>query len=124
MSKKLVTVSSEEALGRMKTLNIHPILVVINSELVGIISDRDILRNISPFKDTGLEAPRDKSNLMTGASQIMTKDPTTVHEDSSIRAAGKIIFEKGVGLLPAVDAEGKLVGVVSWKDVLRFAIKY
>ncbi len=128
MSTKLITVSPDETLGRMKTiidkLDIHHILVVINDELVGIISDRDILRNISPFKDTGSEAPRDNSILMTKASQVMTKNPTTIHQDGSIREAGKIILEKNIGLLPTVDSEGKLVGVISWKDVLRFAIKY
>lgn len=127
MSTKLITVTPDEQLGRLQVIiektHIHHILVVENGALAGIISDRDVLRNISPFTNTGFEAPRDSSILKMKASQIMTKNPTTISQDASIREAGKIILEMKVGLLPAIDSKGMLVGVISWKDVLRFAIK-
>jgi len=48
---------------------------------------------------------------------MMTKDPTTVGPDTSVRDAARIVSESGHNRLPVVE-HGRLVGVVSRADVL------
>lgn len=49
---------------------------------------------------------------------VMTPDPITVEEDVSFQDALKILRDKGIRRLPVVDKEGKLVGIVTEKDLL------
>jgi acetoin utilization protein AcuB len=51
----------------------------------------------------------------------MTPDPVTVKPDSSFTDAFHIIRDKGIRHLAVVDNRGKLIGVVSQKDLLQAA---
>ena len=127
MTTKLITVSPSDSLGRIKTiidkLHVNHVLVVENLALLGIVSDRDVLRHTSPFVGGELEVTRDSQLLMTLATKIMTRDPVTIHQDCSVNEAAHVILEKQISLLPVINSDGIVVGVVSWKDVLRFAIQ-
>ena len=48
----------------------------------------------------------------------MTPDPITVHEDTSVQDALHLMRERRVRRFPVVDGTGKLVGMVSEKDLL------
>ena len=50
----------------------HHLLVVKGRVLVGVISDRDLLRTLSPFIGTLSERPQDRATLARRAHQIMT----------------------------------------------------
>ncbi len=52
-------------------------------------------------------------------SDMMTPDPITVAPEDSVEDAAKLIAERRHNRLPVVDAEGKLVGVVTRVDVLE-----
>jgi CBS domain-containing protein len=51
----------------------------------------------------------------------MTKGPTTVRQNTSLVAAADLMARRRLKRLPVVDAEGKLVGLVSRLDLLRSA---
>ena len=51
------------------------------------------------------------------ASDMMTRDPDTVDQDTSIKEAARLIHETGHNRLPVVE-DGRLVGVVTRLDVL------
>ena len=127
MTTRLISVTPTDNLERMyeilRKLPIHHILVVEEGRLLGIVSDRDVLRRVSPFLNTKSEQPRDRFTLQRQASQIMTPVPATIKVTQGIRQAAKLMLEKNVGLLPVVDEEGLLIGVLSWKDVLRFIVE-
>jgi CBS domain-containing protein len=55
---------------------------------------------------------------LTG-EQLMTSPPMTIHPDASIAAAAKLMGNEHVKRLPVVDADGKLIGLVSRRDLLR-----
>ncbi len=126
MTRKLITVSPELSIGEIRPMfdqyQIHHLLVVEDGKLVGLISDRDVLRNISPFVNTTAEDEKDSFTLTRKARQIMTTKLVTVESNEGIRDACNRLLQSKVSLLPVVD-EGKLVGVVSWKDVLRHFIQ-
>lgn len=51
--------------------------------------------------------------------QIMTRKVVTIPVGTPIRDAARLLVEKGVTGAPVVDAEGKVVGLVSEKDLFR-----
>lgn len=126
MTRKLITVSPELSIGELqpmfKQFHIHHLLVVEDGRLVGVISDRDVLRNVSPFVHTSAEEKKDSFTLTRKAHQIMSTKLVTVESKMGIRDACDQLLKGGVSLLPVVD-HGKLVGVVSWKDILRYFIQ-
>jgi CBS domain-containing protein len=52
-------------------------------------------------------------------AEVMTPKPLVLAEGESVRAAARVLFETRVGGAPVVDAAGRLVGVVSERDLLE-----
>jgi len=55
------------------------------------------------------------------ARDIMSTDVATVEGQATVLDAVKVLINAGATALPVVDADGRLVGVVSRRDVLRWA---
>ena len=86
---------------------------------VGVISIRDLLRNLSPFIGNALmERPQDLNTLRRCAHQIMHRDLGTVQEDVSLLEAADLLLSRRVTCLPVVDEKGHLHGIVTWRDLL------
>jgi CBS domain-containing protein len=81
------------------------LLVLEGEELVGIITERDVLRAVA----TG-------TPLDTPVSELMSRDLITVEPGTSLREAARIMTEKWIRHLPVLEA-GRLVGVVSQRDL-------
>lgn len=73
----------------------HHLLVVDDRTLVGIISDRDLLKAISPNIGTMSETDRDRATLNKRAHQVMTSDPISVRPTTPF-AAATLMLEKKV----------------------------
>lgn len=54
--------------------------------------------------------------------QIMTKDLTSVEKDTSVKELIFILKNSELANMPVVDEEGKLIGVVSEKDLIKAAL--
>lgn len=52
------------------------------------------------------------------AADVMTSPAVTVHPDTTVAHAAKLLAEEGVRRLPVIDSGGALVGIVSRRDVL------
>ncbi len=82
MSPKIVTVEMDETLERIREIfeqhRFHHLLVISGHRLMGVISDRDLLKSISPFVDTLSETSRDSATLQKRAHQIMSRKPISV----------------------------------------------
>lgn len=133
MTSKVVTVTPRTPLFQLASLlnnyRIHHLLVVDendSSKLVGIVSDRDVLLNLSSHLGKNVTELRaeDAATLHLAASTIMTANPIAVGPDSSLREAASLILSRRISALPVVDASGRLVGIVSWKDLLRFCAEH
>ncbi|MBL8225341.1 MAG: CBS domain-containing protein [Chromatiales bacterium] len=125
MSNRLVTVGMDDTLGVVQMLfrahQFHHLLVLEGRTLVGVISDRDLLKALSPALGTPNETARDRATLNRHAHQIMTRHPVTVPRDRGIEAAARRMLEAKVSSLPVVATEDDdvLVGIVTWKDLLK-----
>lgn len=53
------------------------------------------------------------------ASQIMRREVITISQDASLYEAAQMLVHHGFNALPVVDEQGKLVGMVGLRDILR-----
>ena len=81
------------------------LLVLEGEDLVGIITERDVLRAVA----TG-------TPLDTPVSEVMSKELITVEPGTSLREAARIMTERWIRHLPVLES-GRLVGVVSQRDL-------
>ncbi len=95
-----------EAARKMWHQQTGSLLVLDGEDLVGIITERDILKAVAA--GTSLDQTR--------ISEAMTKDPVTVGPGTSLREAAKIMADRWIRHLPVLDG-GKLVGVLSQRDL-------
>jgi CBS-domain-containing membrane protein len=128
MSSPVVTFFSEQTLPlaedvmRFKHLRHLPV-VDDDHRLVGLVTHRDLLR-AQPSVLIGLsETERRARQADIRVDQIMERDIWTVGLDALASVAGCTLLDHKYGCLPVVDDEHRLVGIVTERDYLRFAIK-
>lgn len=123
MTSRLITIGLDDSLATIQGLfhkhRFHHVMVVSGAHLRGVISDRDVLRHLSPFVETAGSQRRDEATLKLHAHQVMTRHPITVTPQTDAQEATRVMIDKGISCLPVVDEGGRLVGVVTWKDLLR-----
>ena len=123
MTTRLVTVEMDDSLKTIgdifRQAKFHHLLVLNDGKLIGIISDRDFLKEISPYVGTLSETMRDRATLEKRAHQIMTRYPVVVTQDTPIHIAAQLLLEKRVSCLPVVSPEKDVRGIITWKDLLR-----
>ena len=126
MTTRVATVSMDDRLSVIKDIfeqaRFRHLLVLEEEQLVGVISDRDLFRAISPYLDSEAEMSRDTETLNRRAHQIMSRQPVTIASHLPVRDGVKLMLKKGVSCLPVLE-NGALVGIISWKDLLRAALE-
>ena len=103
-----------DALSCMASRNISCIVVVESDKLVGVLTERDIVKF---FAQESIE----KSN---GAKvgDLMHSPVYTIAADLSLSEAANLMHINGFRRFPVVDKKGKLVGIVTQTDVLRGSV--
>ena len=98
----------KEAVKQMVKKNVGSILIVENDKLVGIFTERDLMKMVAENKP-----------VYTAIGDVMTRDPVSLKPDDPLSKAALIMSERGFRHIPIVDDEGKLVGIVSSRDISR-----
>jgi len=108
------TITVYKAIELMSEKNISSLLITNpEGKLLGIFTERDYARKL---------ILKGKSSKDTLIKELMTENPITVSSDTSIEDCMKLMTSKFVRHLPAVD-DGKISGMVSMGDVVRFVIE-
>jgi CBS domain-containing protein len=97
-----------ETVCAMVERNIGAVPVVHNGRLVGIFSERDLMRRV-------VAEGRDPGG--TCMAEVMTDDPMTINMDEELENCMALMRRHGFRHLP-VCHEGHLVGMVSLRDIL------
>jgi CBS domain-containing protein len=103
----------QEAAQAMKERKASSVLVTEDGYLIGIVTERDIVKAVAEGIDTAISHVRD----------YMTPTPIAVNPDTSVEEAVQTMLEHGFRHLPIVDGERELKGVVSIRDLARAGIK-
>ena len=118
MTRNLTTVEPTRALTELLALfaaiSFHHVPVTQAGELVGILSDRDISKALANHET--IES--------TTAADIMSPEPIVVDLKTSIETASILLLENQISCLPVIDETEALVGILTWKDLLRFFVYY
>ncbi len=113
MSTELVTVDPmvnvTEAVSSMSKRAIGSVLVLDGGSLVGIFTERDLLRAL-------MESPSADAARVSPVSRWMSRDPVTVGPDTSVGDALNEMLFGGFRHLPVQEGEA-VVGMVSMRDL-------
>jgi acetoin utilization protein AcuB len=107
-----------EAISIMYENDIRHLPVLDGQRLAGILSDRDLRALWDPALDVQI---RDGRVYDRRVSDFMSSDILTVSEDESLDAVIDLLVEHRIGAVPVIDADGVLIGIVSYIDVLKAA---
>jgi CBS domain-containing protein len=118
MSTALVTARPGESVAEadfeMKLASVRHIPVVDDrNRLVGIVSQRDILRAMAGSKSDSV--------LMR---DVMTTQVRTVRASTSAAEAAGLMLQHKIGCLPVLGDDGQLVGLVTESDFVRLARQF
>ncbi len=99
----------------MDEKNFGSLPVEENDKVIGIITERDVLRKI---------VARGKDPSTTTVKDIMTSPVITISPENSIEEANELMTEKKIRRLP-VEEDGKVIGMITLKDIsnnLRYSL--
>jgi CBS domain-containing membrane protein len=128
MTRKVVTLYEEDNLERLSQelgqFRFRHLPVVDDGKLVGILSQRDLLRaTVSGFDQGALAHAREARFLEeTFVRDLMHTDVQTARPDEPLRSAASRMLEGHIGALPVVDERGMLLGIVTENDIMRAAL--
>jgi CBS domain-containing protein len=103
----------QEAAQAMKDGKISSVLVTEDGYLIGILTERDMVKAVAEGIDTEVVHVRD----------YMTPTPVAVTPETTVEEGVQIMLERGFRHLPVVDGERELKGVVSIRDLARAGIR-
>jgi CBS domain-containing protein len=115
MSKPVTTVKSDdtvyEAINRMVKKGIGDVVVIDKDKKpIGIVTERDILKRVLAKK---------KDFMKVKIEDIMTKNITTASTNSTFLEIARIMRKGSFRRLP-ITKNGKLVGIVTSRDIINF----
>ncbi len=116
MTGAVVSVAPEDTLGeaaeRMAEDGVGSAVVLDSGRLIGILTERDLLRAVAGRVHTSEARVR----------EWMTVDPMTATETTSADEAMRTMLEQGFRHLPVIEG-GRTIGVVSLRELMRTAMQ-
>ncbi|GGP19334.1 histidine kinase [Thermocladium modestius] len=97
-----------DAAKKMNENNVGSVVVVDGGKVVGILTERDLVRAVA--SGVPLDAP---------VSRIASRNLIIARQGESMLTVGMKMIEHQIRHIPVVDDDGKVVGVLSIRDVLR-----
>src|SRR5262245_15283459 len=112
MRAEVIEVAPEDTLGevaeRMSEVNVGAVVVKDYGRLIGILTERDMLKAMAARVHTSDARVR----------QWMTEDPLTASADMDVEEAAQVMLGHNFRHLPIVDETGAVVGLVSLRRVV------
>lgn len=93
--------------------------IVDGATLVGIVSETDVAAAMRGVKRHSSQTHQDNNVERMIAMDIMRADVITVKPDTPIREAARLMTDRGIGALPVLNDQRRLVGIVTRRDIVR-----
>ena len=123
MPDHMVTISESDTLSTVEDImtlgRVRHMPVVRAGKLVGVVSERDLLRaSLSNLSGFGSDERRAFLHVVEIA-RVMSVPPITIAADASVEDAARVMADRKIGCLPVVE-DDELVGLITETDVLRY----
>ena len=124
MTKEVLTLREEDNLealeDEMRYFDVHHLPVVDGDRLVGLITHRDILRYaVSELaRSPVVHASNESALRATFVASVMKREVQAVAPDATLREAAQLLVRGHYGCLPVVDADNRLVGIITNYDIV------
>jgi MHS family proline/betaine transporter-like MFS transporter len=110
--RKPITISGEatiyDVVKIMAEQNIGFLVVVENGRMIGVLSERDVVRSLA-----------ERGNLSVKVSDICKRDIIMLQEDATLEEAAEKMGKHGIRHIVVVNKSGELIGVVSVRDLIQ-----
>jgi CBS domain-containing protein len=130
MTYEVVSLLEEQNLlivaSNLERFRFHHLPVVDGAKLVGMISQRDLLKNTVAGVDHSAVARAREARVreQTFVRDVMQTDVITASADEPVLEVARRMLQARVGALPVVSPLGELIGIVTENDVLRHVAKH
>lgn len=138
MTSEVITVSIgdsvEQCAKLLQEYNISGLPVLDEAgKVAGIVTEGDLIRRASRVKAPGyleilggliyLGSPKKfveelQRAMSLEAGQLMSKNVITVSPEDTIEKAATLMVEKKISRIPVLDEQGRLIGIVSRRDIM------
>jgi len=123
MQRNVVTIAAGEVVSTLEDImtlgGVRHMPVVRGGELVGVVSERDLLRvSLSNLFSVRSD---EKRAFLSGVeiTSVMSKPAIVIGADALVEQAARVMAERKIGCLPVIDDDGQLAGLVTETDLLR-----
>lgn len=127
MTSHIVTLNPDDSLLEAHRLmgaeRIRSLPVVVDGELLGIVTRTDLLSNDNSRFLSRNNQEESLKVLTSSVEQIMTTSVITIDRDASLLEAARLMLENKIHSLPVVDEEKKLTGILTESDLFRMVIQ-
>ena len=128
MSKKVVVTTADASLASLRTVFTeahfqHVPVVDSMQRVIGIVSVKDFYKAISPVADSASEHTSQLFENGRKVRSIMTSPVVCISPDTPLIAAATLLVERNISCLLVTNPQQKLLGIVSWKDIMRLIVQ-
>jgi CBS domain-containing protein len=114
MTRGLLTIASDASLGdaaaKMAERGVGAVVILEGEAVAAILTERDVMKAVGAGKDGS-----------ASVADWMTRHPDTIEPDDTTDHAATLMIHGGFRHLPVVE-EGRVVGIVSIRDLMRVAL--
>ena len=119
IAKPVVTIGSRatvmEAVRTMGEASVGAVVIIDDGELKGVFTERDLM--------VGVVVPK-KDPETTIVKNVMTAPVVTIHKETGIDDALKMMWEKHIRHLPVVGSDGKVEAMISIRHLLHDKVEH
>lgn len=125
MSDSITCIDIDDRLAVVRELFIkhkfHHLMVTNSSgELVGVISERDYLKATNYNLELPTASDKDLAMLNKRVHQVISKKLVAIQQFTPFGKAIRTFHDEGVSCLPVVNSKNKPIGIITWRDIVKW----
>ncbi|WP_174591640.1 CBS domain-containing protein [Methanocella conradii] len=103
----------------MMETGVSRVPIMDGDALMGMVSETDVANAMRSIKKHSPQSRQDNNVELLIAMDIMRTNVITATPEMSLKDAAKLMVDKDIGALPVLDGQGRLVGIITRRDIVR-----
>jgi len=128
MTRKVVTTTADANLASLRQIFTeahfqHVPVIDGTNRVLGIVSVKDFYKSFSAVADAATSQTTDLFLQARKVRTIMTSPVIAVRPEATVLQAASLLLQHNISCLLVTDSQQILLGIVSWKDILRLIVQ-